>query len=103
MSGLSSSSSQSFQHDTKPWFPSRGRRQDPGDDPNSLSVLVSDVASFPFAVDNAMKVPYLIRCLPGEVILVCISVKLNGYAGITSLFVYKITFHRSACITLEGA
>lgn len=55
----------------------RGRRQDPGDDPNSLSVLVSDVASFLFAVDNAMKVPYLICFLPGEVILVCVSVNLN--------------------------
>lgn len=77
MSGLSSSSSQSFQLDTKPRFPSRDRRQVPGDDPNSLSVLVSDVASFHFAVDNAVKVPYLIHCLPGEVMLVCISVNLS--------------------------
>lgn len=56
---------------------SRGRRQDPEDDLNSLLVLVSDVASFLFAVDNAVKVLYLICFLPGEVILVHVSVNLN--------------------------
>lgn len=74
VSVLSSSSSRSIPLDTKLCFPVRGRRQDPGDDPNSLSVLISDVACFHFAVDNVMKDPYLIHCLPGEVILVCVSV-----------------------------
>lgn len=77
MSGLSSSSSQLFKRDTKPCFSSQGGRQDPGDDPISLSLLLSDVASFHVAVDNALKVLYLIGCLSGEVIPVCVSLNLN--------------------------
>lgn len=44
----------SFQLDTKLWFLPEVGRQVLKDDPNSLSVLVSDVASSLFAVDNAI-------------------------------------------------